>query len=166
MEITGGALAGSMKIAEYFGLIEGVSTQVTRLVHQAFISAKKNLEDAQYATGQEQVNYVRRAKDRFIDAIAVEKNENLVLAYVGLSMCQYFLGDYTNARRNLSNIAGIQLTLAEQVKAGVKRGLLGDNGPIPIFVPNSGVRGAIGMYNRGLEFEKFKQDAQDFCNVF
>jgi len=33
-----GLIVGS-KIAEYFGLINGVSTEVTKLVHQAFKSA-------------------------------------------------------------------------------------------------------------------------------
>ena len=34
------------KIAGYFGLIEGVNTKITKLLHQAFISAKANLEYA------------------------------------------------------------------------------------------------------------------------
>lgn len=116
MEPTFGIINGSLKIAEYFGLVEGVSTQVTKLVHQAFKSAKLNLENAQYASGQNQIDYIKRAKDCFIDAVAVEENENKVLALVGLSMCQYMLGDTINAKGSLDRISNVELTRAEKAK--------------------------------------------------
>lgn len=40
----GPMIGAASKIAEYFGLIEGVNTKVTKLLHQAFNSAKANLE--------------------------------------------------------------------------------------------------------------------------
>lgn len=104
------------KIAEYFGLIEGVSTKVTKLVHQALISAKDNLEYARSSSGPNQIDYIKRAKDRFIDAVAVEENENNVLALVGLSMCQYFLGDSSGAQITYERINEITLSNAEITK--------------------------------------------------
>lgn len=112
----GGIINASGKIAEYFGLIEGVSTQVTKLVHQAFKSAKDNLEYARTASGINQIDYIKRAKDRFIDAVAVEENENRVLALVGLSMCQHLLGDTYGAQRSLDRIHDVELTRAEKAK--------------------------------------------------
>lgn len=112
----GGIINASSKIAEFFGLVEGVSTQITKLVHQAFNSAKSNLENARYATGQNQLDYIKRAKDCFIDAAVVEENENKILALVGLSMCQYMLGDTINAKRNFNSISDVKLTRAEKAK--------------------------------------------------
>ena len=50
VEYVGGFINIGGKIAEYFGLVDGTSTQVTKLVHQAFKSAKDNLENARYAS--------------------------------------------------------------------------------------------------------------------
>lgn len=115
----GGIVNISGRIAEYFGLIEGVSTQVTKLIHQAFKSAKDNLEYAKMTSGQNQIDYIKRAKDRFIDAIAVEENENKVLALVGLSMCQYLLGDSIGAQKSLDRIDDVELSRAEITKYAV-----------------------------------------------
>lgn len=104
------------KNCRIFGLIETVSTDVTKLLHQAFLSAKDNLEYASTTTGQNQIDYVKRAKDCFIDAVAVEENENKILALVGLSMCQFFLQDYKNAQKSLDRIRDVNLTTAEKVK--------------------------------------------------
>lgn len=112
----GGIINISGRIAEYFGLIEGVSTQVTKLVHQAFISAKDNLEYARTSSGQNQIDYIKQAKDRFIDAVAVEENENKILALVGLSMCQFMLGDTLSAQRSLERVRNVELTRAENAK--------------------------------------------------
>lgn len=86
------------------------------MLHQAFKSAKDNLDYASTASGQNQIDYIKRAKDCFIDAVAVEENENKVLALVGLSMCQYMLGDTINAERSLDRIRNVELTKAEKVK--------------------------------------------------
>jgi hypothetical protein len=106
-----------IKIAEYFGLIETVATDVKKLVHQAFESANDNLEYARTANGQNQVHYVLEAKNNFIKAVVVEENENKVMALCGLSMCQYFLCDDNNAQRTMDRIKDVELTRAEKVKA-------------------------------------------------
>ena len=98
----GTIIGASTKIAEYFGLIEGVNTLITRLLHQAFNSAKSNLEYARNASGQDQIDYIKQARIEFNQAVAVEENENKLLALVGLSMCQYLLGDGYNSRQTLN----------------------------------------------------------------
>lgn len=148
------------KIAEYFGLIEGVSTQVSKLVHQAFKSAKDNLEYAKTASGQNQIDYIKRAKDRFIDAVAVEANENKILALAGLSMCQHLLGDTDGAQRSLDRVHDVELTRAEITKYTVAH--------VARYTP--GITGLISnLYLLGLDFpslearvnhfEKTKKDA-------
>lgn len=117
MSVPIGAMIGvSSKIAEYFGLIEGVNTLITRLLHQAFNSAKSNLEYARNARGQAQIDYIKQARIEFNQAVAVEENENKLLALVGLSMCQYLLGDEYNSRKTLNMINDVELTRAEKTK--------------------------------------------------
>lgn len=112
----GPMIGAASKIAEYFGLIEGVNTKVTKLLHQAFNSAKANLEYARNATGQNQIDYIKQARVEFNQAVAVEENENKILALVGLAMCQYLLGETDNANTTFNRIKNVNLTRAEKVK--------------------------------------------------
>ena len=51
------------------------------------------LESARHAPIKQQESLVMGARQKFYEAIAVEKNENLMLALVGLSMCHMLLGN-------------------------------------------------------------------------
>lgn len=104
------------KIAEYFGLIEGVNTKVTKLLHQAFNSAKANLEYAKNVSGQNRIDYIKQARVEFNQAVAVEENENKILALVGLAMCQDLLGETSNAHATFDKINDVVLTNAEIAK--------------------------------------------------
>ena len=104
------------KIAEYFGLIEGVNTHVTKLLHQAFNSATANLEYARNATGQNQMDYIKQARTEFNQAAAVEENENKILALVGLTMCQHLLGEISTANLTFNKIDSVTLTRSELTK--------------------------------------------------
>lgn len=117
----GPMIGAASKIAEYFGLIEGVNTKVTKLLHQAFNSAKANLEYARNATGQNQIDYIKQARVEFNQAVAVEENENKILALVGLAMCQYLLGETSNANVTFDRISSVTLTRAEIVKYTASR---------------------------------------------
>lgn len=112
----GTIIGASTKIVEYFGLIEGVNTLITRLLHQAFNSAKSNLEYTRNASGQDQIDYIKQARIEFNQAVAVEENENKLLGLVGLSMCQYLLGDSYNSRQTLNKVKSVELTRAEVAK--------------------------------------------------
>lgn len=112
----GPMIGAASKIAEYFGLIEGVNTKVTKLLHQAFNSAKANLKYARNATGQNQIDYIKQARVEFNQAVAVEANENKILSLAGLAMCQYFLGEKQNANNTLGRISDVDLTTSEKAK--------------------------------------------------
>lgn len=107
-------LALGAKIAEYFGFIETVSTQVEKLIHQSLKSALENLKCAQIAEGEDKIDYIKRSKDKFIDAVTVEENENKVLSLCGLSMCQYLLGDDKNAEITKERIKDVELSKSEK----------------------------------------------------
>lgn len=121
MQVPIGQLIGiTSRIAEYFGLIEDVNTQIKKLLHQAFNAAKMNLEYARNSSGQNQIDYIKQAQVEFTQAVAVEENENKILALVGLAMCQNLLGDYINADSTYNRINDIELSRSEHLKYIVK----------------------------------------------
>lgn len=105
----------SGKVTDYLGLVVDVSAQV-KIEHQAFKGAKDNLEYAITSSGQNQIDYIKQAKNMFIYAVTVEDNENKILAIVGLSMCQYLLGDNFSAHYNMERINDVELTRSEKLK--------------------------------------------------
>lgn len=89
-------------IAAYLGVVDSVSANIKKLLHQSFKSALINLKDAKDASNSNTCeSYFKQAINEFIRAIAVEENENLVSAYLGLSICQYTLVDLINAKTTL-----------------------------------------------------------------
>lgn len=46
---------------------------MTKILHQAFNSAKMNLEYALHASGQNQIEYIRQARIEFNQAVSVEE---------------------------------------------------------------------------------------------
>ena len=139
------------KIAEYFGFIEGIDTKVTKLLHQAFLSAKTNLECALDSSGQNQIDYIKQAKAEFIRAVAVEENENKIISLLGLSMCQSMLGDNANAQVTFNKINDVKLKLSDNIRAGLP-GLI--NVPVGIF----------NLLRRRYKFECVKEDALSLEN--
>lgn len=123
--MTAGMVIGTMNvvqsIAAYFGLIDTLSSDVSKLVHQSFKSARMNLELVQTSDNSEiSKDYIKEAKNKFIEAVAVEKNENLISAYAGLAMCQYLLGDNRNAQSTYGKIKDVMLSKSEKVASGAK----------------------------------------------
>lgn len=67
----------SESIQSYTRLIK---SDVQALMHMYFKSAIENLNYALTASGENQKEYLRQARNRFIDATTIEKNENLILS--------------------------------------------------------------------------------------
>lgn len=104
-------------IAAYLGVVDSVSADIKKLLHQPFKSALINLKYAKDASNSTTCeNYIKQAINEFIRAITVEENENLVSAYLGLSMCQYTLGDFINAKTTLKKISSVNLSKTERAK--------------------------------------------------
>lgn len=162
MSMTIGATIASLNIAKsvaaYLGLIESSSANIRNLVHQAFKSALMNLELAKTSTSKkDREEYLKEARNKFIEAIAVEKDESLVSAFIGLAMCQYLLGDKRNAALTISRINNVQLSNAEKLKAGAKNIVRGPG----FFLGH--IRHAMDLYNgakeREANFVEFKNKA-------
>ena len=151
-------------IAAYLGIIDSLSADVKKLLHQPLKSAIQNLEYAKNSYSENQLDYLRTARSKFIDAISVEENENLVSSYLGLAMCQFLLGDKDNAHVTLSKIRTVQLTTTERNKA-IALDILDHNpvAPLPQLIW-SGVRrisGTKGIHEsiRETSLEEYKQSA-------
>lgn len=148
-------------IAAYFGLIESVGCNVQKLLHQAFKSAIQNLEFAKTASSdQNRLDYIKTAKERFIDAISIEENENLISSYVGLAMCQHLMGDLTNRDITMQNIKDVQLTLSEKTKAVSKTAfkLTGPGNIYSLYKIAKGENPYTNDYaDRLAKFENYKQ---------
>jgi len=128
-----GSLNIVKSIAAYFGLIESVDGNVKKLLHQSFKSATQNLNYAKSATSHNlQEDYLRRAREKFIDAISVEGNENLISSYVGLAMCQHLLGDTYNADITFQKINDVELSRSEKAKA-IAEQTVGNGLLLPLF---------------------------------
>ncbi len=158
MSMTIGAVIASMNVAKsiaaYFGLLDTVSSNVSSLVHQSFKSARMNLELARTSNNKWQSEeYVKEARNKFVEAIAVEQDENLVSAYAGLAMCQYLLGDKANARNTIAKIGEVKLSNPQIMKAGAK-------GFFKMYFPFGLIGNILGVYQganeRKQNFVKYK----------
>ena len=145
----------ALAIASYFELIDTVSSDVSKLLHQSFKSARMNLELAQTSDNLSQrEEYVKEARNKFVEAIAVEKDENLVSAYAGLAMCQLFLGDEINMQLTLGKIGTLQLSRAAILKALATGSFKESFIPIPTPVLGYGAK-----LVRVVVFDNYKQQA-------
>lgn len=104
----------SESIMSYCSLIR---TDVQSLMNLYFKSAYENLNYALTASGENRNEYLRQAKNRFIDAITIEKNENLILSYLGLELCQGLINDQANSIKTLSRIKNVCCTLPDDYEA-------------------------------------------------
>lgn len=90
-----------------------IRNDVKELMHMFFKSACENLNYALNSDGEGRNNYILAAKSRFIDAIAVEKNENLILSYLGLALCQIAHGEADNCIMTLHRIQSVYCVLPD-----------------------------------------------------
>ena len=90
-----------------------IKNDVQTLMHMYFKSAIENLNYALTAFGENQKEYLRQARNRFIDATTIEKNENLILSYIGLALCQFLTNDIENSAKTMSKIKDVYVSLPE-----------------------------------------------------
>ena len=103
----------SESIQSYTRLIK---SDVQALMHMYFKSAIENLNYALTASGKNQKEYLRQARNRFIDATTIEKNENLILSYIGLALCQALTNDNENSTKTISKIRDVHISLPDDIK--------------------------------------------------
>lgn len=165
----GSIIIATSKIAEYFGLIETIDSKVQKLLHQEFKSAISALEKAQNATDKANFDFcLNMARTSFEKAVAVEENENLISAYVGLSLTEFLMGDNNNSVLTLEKIKCVELS-------GISK-----NQAMVLDILGSPITGAIGPLVKGIrrlfgekgfledarltQFNDFKSEALIHCH--
>ena len=103
----------SESIQSYTRLIK---SDVQTLMHMYFKSAIENLNYALTASGENQKEYIKQARNRFIDATTIEKNENLILSYIGLALCQVLTNDTDNYTKTLKKISNVYISLPDDIE--------------------------------------------------
>lgn len=103
----------SESIQSYTRLIK---SDVLTLMHMYFKSAIENLNYALTASGENQKEYLRQARNRFIDATTIEKNENLILSYIGLALCLALSNDMDNSTKTINKIKNVYITLPDDIE--------------------------------------------------
>lgn len=91
-------------VKEYLSLIHN---DIDTLLHAPFHAAIDNLNYAINANLQTYNIYIQAALDKFIEASAIEKNQNLIICYLGISLCQFAFQDYKNMRITLDRIRNV-----------------------------------------------------------
>lgn len=104
-------------LASYSNIIKN---DIESLMHIYFKSAFENLKYAIGASVENQKEYLLQARNRFIDATTIEKNQNLITAYIGLSLCQICLTDSANANRTLQKVIGVEANFSDDIDELIK----------------------------------------------
>ncbi len=102
----------SESILSYSKLIKN---DVQSLMHMYFKSAYESLTYALTASRETQNEYLRHAISRFIDATTIEKNENLILSYLGLALCQVLTNDKDNSVKTLKRVKDVYCVLPNDI---------------------------------------------------
>lgn len=93
-----------------------IKSDVQTLMHMYFKSAIENLNYALTASSENQKEYLRQARNKFIDATTIEKNENLILSYIGLALCQALTNDMDNSTKTINKIRNVYITLPDDIE--------------------------------------------------
>ncbi len=142
-------------VAEYIGLVASATANTSKLVHTPFNSAIEWLNNAKNCKDPAIMkDYLNDARKGFMDAISLEEDENKIAAIVGLSMCQYMLGDKTNAKNNLQKVNDVTLSIGTITRACAKYALLPEPIRTPLIIH--------AKLKREENFEEYKTNAQKF----
>jgi hypothetical protein len=93
-----------------------IKSDVQTLMHMYFKSAIENLNYALTASSENQKEYLRQARNKFIDATTIEKNENLILSYIGLALSQALTNDMDNSTKTINKIKNVYITLPDDIE--------------------------------------------------
>lgn len=160
-----GGISLAKELAGYLGLYETLSIKIDKLLRTELHAGIKALEQS-INSEKEKKELLREARQAFNKASALEKNERLILAHIGLAICHKNLGDEKNFVVTLSNVQHINF---EGVNAELAKGAL-SNAPFLVF-PFFGL--ALGMAKTKSDldiriqgFNKLKSDIQVFLDDY
>ena len=110
-------------VIEYLGFVETIYEKVEKLGQAKLDSGIKALEQAKKAPKEEVPWLIREARSKFNEAISIEKNERLGIAYLGLALCFSYLEDEANCIDALEQILNIPSTVEQMSDNNPKKNL-------------------------------------------
>jgi hypothetical protein len=108
VEIILAGLSFSKEALQYIGLQDSLDVKIDKLTNSE-LNAGINAVKQASSSDNEKITLLREARSRFNKAIALEKNENLAFAYLGLAFCHLNLGDKTNCTNALKCIDQVEI---------------------------------------------------------
>jgi hypothetical protein len=96
------------KLAEFFGIIEGIDRKISKLLCADLEYAKKQLTLLPGCSEENRIIYVRKAGDAFCRAISQVDGTNRAIAYLGHAWCLVVLKESTNAIKELRLLTEIE----------------------------------------------------------
>lgn len=90
-------------VASFLGLADSIERKAQTLCSTPFNSALRFLRTAHSSETQRE-HLLREAQRSFTDALTLESGSRLATAYLGLAMCQSYLGDPSNAMATLHEL--------------------------------------------------------------
>ncbi len=118
---------GSKAIGNYFGIIDSLEIKIGKLINSELDAALRAMRQASNSDRETQA-LLREARSKLNKAIYLEKEERLVLAYLGLALCHYQLGDINNSQQTLIEFSELEISLT--VKRKVASYIKGEYGAI------------------------------------
>ncbi|MBD2169319.1 hypothetical protein H6G04_33705 [Calothrix membranacea FACHB-236] len=105
-------------LGKFFGIIESVENKVEKLINNKYNSAIDYLNQAQKSSIlEEQKTLFREARRAFTEAKDFVQYDKLVISYLGLAICHYYLTDYENCRSTLKELSELKLVLPSLVQS-------------------------------------------------
>lgn len=142
-------------VACYLKLCESIDSKITSLINCELNSGIRALNHAISANTQ-QLFYIKEAWFCFNRAISLEKDERLVLAYIGLAACNSYLKETQNAKKALLD--------ALKVRNSGNKFIADHPGFLPFGLPG----GALALmyrvqyYSREKRLESLKNDIRKY----
>jgi len=162
-----GGVSLAKEIAGYLGLYETLSVKIDKLLRTDLHAGIKALEQSA-KTDIERKELLREARQAFNRATSLEKNERLMLGYLGLAMCHKNLEDERNFVSTLGEVKYIKFEgeLAEVAKGTFKGNTLGTPfGLIPGIIFGA-VEAKVDVDNRVINFNRLKLEIQSFLDNY
>ena len=117
----------AVSIATYFKLIESVDSKIDSLISKEYNSAIQMLEQVRYISNPSVYSTMLVSIiDRFNQAIQLEKRERQLLAYLGLMICYFYLGE-VKALQNIQNTVAkldFDITFWEKYGGDIEKGTM------------------------------------------
>ena len=108
-------------VACFLGLAESIDKKAQKLCSAPFQSALRFLRAAQSSEAQCD-HLLREAQRAFTDALSLEAGSRLATAYIGLAVCQTYLGDTINASATLQTRFRLGISWGAPSVQRVRRG--------------------------------------------